>query len=149
MSRFVHPETTVLTLANGDTLVVKTQLNVGETRAMTRAMASPNGDGSPRFDRNKYPAELVLAYLVDWSLVDAGRPVPLRDQDVDVRRATMDNLFPEDFLEIFRAIETHVGQQDAARAEEKKASLARLDRHRSRPRPPVRLALRMDRRARS
>lgn len=137
MSRFVHPETCILSLADGATLVVKRRLNTGERRRMSAAMSSANGDGTPRFDRSKYPSELVVAYLLDWSLTDDGRPVPIRDQPEDVVRAALDQLDYDDFTEIFQAIEAHITQQTAAREAEKKTRSFETGSPMTSPSPPA------------
>jgi hypothetical protein len=123
MNRFIHPETAILTLANGDTLVVKQRLNTGERRKMFASMyrESANGDGRDRVDPLKTGVSTVLAYLLDWSLTDDGRPVPIRDQGEDVVRGALDALDYESFTEILRAIEAHEIRQDEARALEKKS----------------------------
>ena len=123
MNRFVRPETVVLALAGGETLVVKRRLNTGEERALAAAMmrAPTNGDDRPRVDPLKVGVETVLAYLLDWTLTDDGRPVPIREQPPENVRALLDALDYESFREIRAAIERHVTREAEARAEEKKS----------------------------
>ena len=117
MNRFVRPETAVLTLTNGDTLIVRQRLNTGETRAMRAAIM--NGDEqASRADRAAFA--VVVAYLLDWTLTDDGRPVVIRDAPADKVRGALDALDYESFMEIATAIGTHVEQQKARRDEEKK-----------------------------
>jgi hypothetical protein len=118
MNRFVRPETAVLTLANGDTLVVKQRLNTGEWRRMTDTIRQAGDERGATV--LQYQTGLVLAYLVDWSLTDDGRPVVIRDQPIDTVRASLDALDYESFREIADAIQVHTRRQDEARAAEKK-----------------------------
>lgn len=121
MSRFVRPETSVLRISNGDTLTVRTRLNVGEQRAMFDRWMSPNGDGRARHvDELRVGVAQVAAYLLDWSLTDdSGNRVPIPDS-LDGVIAIINGLDPDDFREIREAIEAHVEHQAAARAQEKK-----------------------------
>jgi len=116
MSRFVKPDTALLTLANGDTLVVKVRLNTGETRALRAAILA--GTEQSHADRAAFP--VVLAYLLDWTITDDGRPVVIREQPADVVRAVLDALDYDDFIEIANAIGDHVQRETVRRAEEKK-----------------------------
>lgn len=117
MSRFIRPDTDVLTLANGDTLIVKRRLNTGETHAMNGAIL--NGDAQLS-QADRAAIAVVLAYLVDWTITDAGRPVVIRDQPAASVRATVDALDYDSFIDIANAIGDHVRAQKARRAEEKK-----------------------------
>jgi hypothetical protein len=119
MSRFVRPETALLTLANGDTLVVKVRLNTGETRALRAAILS--GGEQSHADRAAFP--VVLAYLLDWSITDDGRPVVIRDQPPDAVRAVLDALEYESFMEIANAIGDHVQRETTRREDEKKTPI--------------------------
>ena len=118
MNRFVRPDTAILALGNGDTLIVKHRLNTGETRAMRAAILGDGAAPANRADRAAYA--VVVAYLLDWTLTDAGRPVVIRDQPPDVVRAALDALDYDSFLEIATAIGDHVQREQARRAEEKK-----------------------------
>lgn len=110
MSRFVKGGTDILTLKNGDTLVVKKRLNVGEDRARYSRM---------RGDRMRVHICTVVAYLLDWQLKDDRPPIlGLSDDD---KEAVIDNLDPDDFDEIRDAITAHIDAQQQARAAEKKA----------------------------
>jgi hypothetical protein len=124
MSRLVRPETVVLTLSGGDTLVVKRRLNYGESVALYEASGTMNGDGTRHVDRVKAMRAAVVAYLVDWAgpgFTDfEGRPLVVRDQPPEVVAALLDKLDPDDVLEIRAAVTTHENTQAAARLEEKK-----------------------------
>jgi len=117
MNRFVKPETAILQLENGDTLVVKVRLNTGETRAM-RADILGADDNQSRADRSAFA--VVVAYLLDWTINDDGRPVVIRDQPPDVVRAALNALDYDSFIEIANAIGDHVKRLKDAREEEKK-----------------------------
>jgi len=139
MSRFVQPETAVLTLGNGDTLIVKHRLNTGETRRMFAAMRRDIVTGEEReiVTKGNHDAATVAAYLLDWSLTDNGRPVVIRDQPPDVVRAAVEQLDYESYTEIAAAITAHVARQDAARAEEKKTQNTGTGSPPISPLPPV------------
>jgi hypothetical protein len=117
MNRFVRPDSTILTLENGDTIIVKVRLNTGETREMRGAILNP--DEQSHADRTAYA--VVVAYLLDWTLTDSGRPVVIRDQPVSVVRAALNALDYDSFIEIANAIGDHVHRQNALRDEEKKS----------------------------
>jgi hypothetical protein len=120
-SRFVQPHTDVLTLQNGDTLIVRRRLNIGEQRESYRACSSlrENEDGSVTRtpDPHLIGIAKVAAYLVDWNL--AGDDAPVRGLDFAQRMALLDNLEPEDFYEIKDAIDTHEAAMIAERIAEK------------------------------
>lgn len=110
MSRFVKGKTDVLTLANGDTLVVKHRLNRGEEAMSITRM---------RGDRTRAGICSVVAYLVDWQLKDEQPPIlSLSDDD---KEKVLDNLDPDDFDEMKAAIIEHERKVQKARDEEKKA----------------------------
>lgn len=119
-SRFVRPDVTVLTLANGDTLTVKKRLTQGErTVAYTRIYAT-EANGT----RNPFVVDLamVTAYLIDWSLVGLdGAPVPIRGLSIDELTAIINTLDPEDFSEISAVITAHEQRMREERAAEKKS----------------------------
>jgi len=121
-SRFVHPETAVLTLANGDTLVVRRRLNIGEQRASYRACTDliTDPDGTTRAVPNPLLIGVakVAAYLVDWHF--SGDDQPVRGLDLAQRIAVLDNLDPDDFFELKAAVDAHELATIAARLEEKK-----------------------------
>lgn len=117
-SRFVAPDTTTLTLANGDTLVVKTRLTRGDQRAMFARLYVAGVDGELKTNRLAIGQSTVLAYLLDWSLTDdQGKKVVIAGQPVEVVDAALDALSPEDFAEIREAIDAHETAQEQVRAE--------------------------------
>jgi len=121
-SRFVYPQTITLTLGNGDRLIVRQRLNVGEQRASYHACSTvvPTEDGGVRTVPNPLLVGVakVAAYLVDWVLEDEAAPA-IRGLDLAQRIAVLDNLDPEDFYELKAAIDAHEGEQAAARLAEK------------------------------
>ena len=123
-SRFVQPQTATLTLANGDTLIVRRRLNTGEQRESYRACSTviEKEDGTVKSvpDPLLIGIAKVAAYLVDWSL--ASDDEPLKGLDFRQRFTVLDNLDPEDFYEIKDAIDTHELAMVAERAAEKKTT---------------------------
>lgn len=118
MSRFVRPETAILNISDGDTLVVKKRLNAGERRQMFASMAEADGQGDVKLNRFKVGIATILAFLIDWSIRDDdGRPVVIRDKGADEVANILDALNPESFAEILQAIEGH----ERAMAEEREA----------------------------
>jgi hypothetical protein len=125
--RFVRPGTTLLTLANGDTLTVKTRLTHGE-RADSYERQYVTVDGELRLKPGQIKLSMVTAYLVDWSLTDqADERVAIYQQPVEIVERILRGLSPEDFDEIHTAIATHETQLVRARAQEKKRQAAGAD----------------------
>jgi len=119
MSRFVTPNEVRLPLSDGDYLIVKERLNVGDTR--DRMSLALTADGKT-VDPLKWGMAVVQTYLVDWSLTDAaGRIVSIREQAPDMVAAALRNLDPDDFKEILEAIDAHEARVQAAREEKKTA----------------------------
>src|SRR3954471_22097962 len=118
MSRFVRPETTVLSISDGDTLTVKNYLTHGEQSRAYARMYRAGGEG---VDPQMVALSMVLAYLLDWSLTDdAGQQVLIRDKSDDDVRAVLESLHTDDFDEIREAIKAHEGRMAAARQEKKR-----------------------------
>lgn len=121
MSRFVRPETTVLTISDGDTLVVKKRLNAGENRRLWAGMMR-DGD-SLRVQPLKTGMSTVVAYLLDWSLKDDdGKLVKITGLGPDALELVLESLDPDDFTEILRAIEAHENAMTAEREAQKKTT---------------------------
>jgi hypothetical protein len=109
-SRFARPDTEVLKISRGDTLTVKRRLNAVDSRRL-RAMAELPTLAEPG---------LVMAYLVDWSLVDdAGKRVVIEGKDSSVLAAALDDLDEDEFDEIYAAVKVHVAAIKAEREQEK------------------------------
>ena len=118
MSRFIIPDTTTITLANGDTLTVWTRLNAGQTNRRYARMYTTDDDGKRRVDLLQINRATVLAYLVDWHL--DGDDMPIKGLDADALSAVLDNLDPDDYIEIRDAIDAHEQAQQAKKDAEKK-----------------------------
>ena len=118
--RVVSPHITILPLSDGDTLTVRKRLNAGEETAMFARMM--RRDGLPGVDPLHSGLAQILAYLIDWTLIDpTGARIEILRQPIDVVTAALNSLDPEDFKEIKKAIEAHEQAMDAERAAEKKA----------------------------
>ncbi|HXU02439.1 MAG TPA: hypothetical protein VN903_15855 [Polyangia bacterium] len=128
-SRFVQPETAILTLGNGDTLVVRRRLNMGEQRESYRICSElvEQDDGTVKRvpDPHRIGLAKVAAFLVDWNL--AGDDAPIRGLDLAQRVALVDNLDPEDFYEIKDAIDAHEAATAAARLAEKNGQAGEMN----------------------
>lgn len=121
-SRFVKPETVTLPISRGDTITVKKRLTAGETRAAHRAMYEAGADGETvRRTPTEVGLQMVLAYLIDWTITDDGAPVPIRHATIDEKKSLLNALDPEDFAEIREAINRHEERIEQERAAEKKA----------------------------
>ena len=119
-SRVVRPETKRLVISKGDWLLVKRRLNTGEKRRYFAAIYHDNAGGRLTVAPLQTGVALVVAYLLDWSLVDeAGAVIPILDTDDATKLAAIDALDYDSFLEIKRAIEAHEEAQDADAAAKK------------------------------
>jgi hypothetical protein len=120
--RFVQPMTTTLKISGGATLIVKRRLNWGEHNDLMESMASPRTPGDAELRANPFAVRLntVLAYLVDWTLVDEdGAPVPiLKKPDAEVR-LILRELEQDVMEEIYLAISAHQAAQEKEREAEK------------------------------
>lgn len=121
MSRFVRPETVVLKISQGDTLTVKKRLNSGEERDLFSRMYVAGVDGLLKMNPFQTGISMVTAYLLDWSLTDNGKLVPIRDLSVEALTSVLNGLEPSTYAEIREAIETHDGATRARREQEKNA----------------------------
>jgi hypothetical protein len=123
MSRFVRPETTKLDITGGDWLLVKRRLTAGEERhAFARILKQTPLGERMALDVEQTGLAKIVAYLLDWSLVDdTGAVVPVRDQPPSTVEAAILNLDPSSFAEIHDAITRHEAAQLAALEAEKKS----------------------------
>jgi hypothetical protein len=121
-SRFVQPQTSILTLGNGDTLVVRRRLNVGEQRESYAVCSTvvEQPDGSVKLVPNPLMIGIakVAAYLVDWNL--AGDDEPIRGLAFADRIALLNNFDPAEFDELKTAVDAHESAMNEARLAEKK-----------------------------
>jgi len=120
-SRFVKGEQVRLPLSDGDFIDIKKSLTHGEREDMLAAIAPTIIIGERRrLDARNVRTAKVLTYLVGWSLLDDGQPVPYSlDLPEDFRRDTLRQLDPSTFDEIHRAIEQHEAADDAERTGKK------------------------------
>jgi hypothetical protein len=122
VSRFVRPQTTVLTLSHGDTITIKTRLSWGEQQEAFQRLYLTGTDGKLRVNPLQSGRAMITAYLVDWNLVDDdGAPVPIRGLSVADLESVLDSLDPDSGAEIKAAIEAHERRLAAAREAEKKS----------------------------
>ena len=113
MSRFVRPDTRTLTLANGDTVIVRARLTAGETRAHFARMMSVDGNGFVKRNPMMSGISLIVSYLLDWNFKDdAGQVVQIRDLSADELATVIDSLDMPSFNELRVAIENHETAMD-------------------------------------
>jgi len=120
-SRIVRPETTTLPISDGDWLLVKKRLNNGEQRQRLARLYRYAPDGTTQIDPLQIGLSTILAYLLDWSLVDPnGAQIAIAGKGVDDITAALDAIDPESFREIREAIEAHAEAMEAERETQKK-----------------------------
>jgi hypothetical protein len=117
--RFVKPDKVTLTLADGNRLIVRKELNTGEQRAAFNRLYTQGADGKMRVDPMATGLNLVLAYLLDWNVIDEDGPVEIRGLAGDELAAILNRLDPASFTEIKEAIEQHETAVALERAEKK------------------------------
>jgi hypothetical protein len=118
MDDFVAPIPERLPLSGGQYVDIKRRLNHGETEDMFARMA-PHAGGP--VNRREVRTAKILAYLIGWSLMRDGVPVPMSPELPESSRLdTIRSLDPDRAMEIHQAIEAHEQQMDAAREEQKK-----------------------------
>lgn len=116
-SRFVTPATRTLTLSDGDWVVVKERLNVGEARAeFARRFEYPETGTVPRVNLQQVGFSQVVAYLLDWSLTE----MPIRGVSATDLDRILRNLEPEFFAELQQAIDAHIATMESEREAQKK-----------------------------
>lgn len=124
-SRVVRPESTTLQISNGDWLLVKKRLNAGDSRGQFARLIHNVAPGEmPTLDTVNVGLTRILAYLLEWSLVDPqGNVLPLRNAigelSPETMTASLNVIDPESFGEISKAIEAHEEAMQAEREQEK------------------------------
>lgn len=117
-SRMRRPETVRIDISDGDYLIVKKHLTAGEQRGMFARMIRDERD---TVNPLKVGMSQILAYLLDWSLIDLdGKPVKIADQPESAVQAALDAIDVESFDEILTAIKQHEAAMKAEREKEKK-----------------------------
>jgi hypothetical protein len=120
-SRFVRPDTTKLTLADGEWLLVRRRLSSGEQRAAFARLYLAGVDGALHVNPLAIGIGQVTSYLIDWSLRDDdGAKVEIRGLSMEELTSVLDTLEPEAFGEIREAIQAHELAMIAERADAKK-----------------------------
>jgi hypothetical protein len=121
-SWFVRPELTRIVLSEQQWILVKKRLNAGEERATYARMYTAAGvDGKRRVDPLAVGLAVMVAYLVDWSLLDdEGNPITIRGLSSDELARVLDGLMPERFGEIREAVEAHENTMREERERQKK-----------------------------
>jgi hypothetical protein len=114
-SRLVHPERVRLPLLEDAWIEVKARLNHGETTELYERLYERAPDGELQRHPLRWADALVAAYLVDWSI-----DPPIRGAGGDERRAALNAIDQDTFLEIKEAVEAHVNALERARAEKKR-----------------------------
>ena len=111
--RMRRPETVRLELTQGDWLIVKKHLTAGETRAVFARMMRESGDA---IDPVRVGLSRIVGYLLDWSFQDAdGKPLVIRDQPENVVVSMLNNIDPDAFTEVLKAIDTHDAAMEVER----------------------------------
>ena len=110
--RIVQPATDRIPISDGDWIEVKRDLTYGErTHASAAVIGEVRADGWMRPNLDGSAAQIV-AYLVDWSLVDMeDKRIPIRT-DAE-KLSAIKSLDEATVKEISDAIETHAKARDA------------------------------------
>jgi hypothetical protein len=116
--RFVRPETAVLPLSGGDSLIVRKRLTAGESRKQFTRAYQENKDGKLRVNLIETGMALITAYLIDWTQRD-DPDATIRGLSVDELTDVLNQLEPASFTEIKEAIERHELAMLAEREAEK------------------------------
>jgi hypothetical protein len=118
-----RPEEERIVLPNDDDwIVVKRHLTAGEQRELFARMIKTMTPGEKvELDPKQVGITLIIAYLLDWSILDAdGNAVLIRRQPVERVAAALENLEPEKYGEINDAITAHDEAMRTVRETEKK-----------------------------
>lgn len=113
----VQPNEVRLAIDGDHYLIVKPELNYGETIAMYAQMRAADQGGA---DPLKVGPALVVAYLLDWSLTDNdGRILSVRQQPPDVVASALHHLPYDEGQAVVDAIRAHDAALTTAREEKK------------------------------
>jgi hypothetical protein len=111
----VIPATVRLNLSDGDWIDVKRELSFGDRNRMKASLVSEiRADGRITPDLQMVELAQVLAYLVEWSLVDPrGKQIPI---DTEAKkRAALEGQDEATVREIIDAITAHAEQMEATK----------------------------------
>ena len=136
-SQIVEPNPTRLPLSNGQWVVVKAELNAGETMDLFERAAPGIDITEPgaitKLSPTKLGLALCVAYVLDWSFIDPqGAPMLLRGVSVEEKEAMLRLLKFDRFIELMKAISAHDAEtrqkkeppDDATASSERSISLA-------------------------
>jgi hypothetical protein len=114
---FVRPDSVRLPIGEGHWIEVRKRLNAGESRKMfARVVKDMTAGEKAQLDPEQVGLTKLVAYVLGWSFTGFdGKPVPFSV-------AAMDNLDPDIYAEMIKAIDQHIEDQDAARSAEKNES---------------------------
>lgn len=116
MGDFVRPESVRLSLSGGRWIDVKKRLNAGESRKMfARVVKDMTPGEKTTLDPEFVGLTKLIAYVVGWSFTDDN------GQTVPFSHAALDNIDPDLYAEMIKAVDQHIEAQDAARSVEKNA----------------------------
>jgi hypothetical protein len=115
-SDFVSPKIDRIPLSNNRFIDVKRRLNAGEKRRIFSRMVSKfESGGEPQIDMQMVGLTKLVEYLVGWSFSDdEGTPVKVSEDAIN-------NLDPDLYAEVLKAIEAHEERIDKEREQEKNA----------------------------
>jgi hypothetical protein len=111
---FVRPDTVRIALSGDHWIDVKKRLNAGESRKMfARVVKDMTPGEKTTLDPEFVGLTKLLAYVVGWSFTGFdGKVVPFS-------QSAIDDLDPDLYAEMIKAIDQHIEAQDAARSAEK------------------------------
>ena len=121
----VIPESVRITLRNGEWIEVRKRLSYGEAnKARAAAFTKDIGpSGRPQVDMEQLGKVQIMAYLLNWSQVFNGEPIPIHTPAL--LSSALDNQDEDTINEIIDAITVHIEKVQAeknAPAGEKKLS---------------------------
>jgi hypothetical protein len=117
------PNTKRIELSEGDHIVIKKRLSIGEVKQIENAslrtlygQRGPNGLPKTEVDEEGYAMVRLFTWLVEWSFADPSNP----ENTLPITLQAIAALDPDDYDEIERAINRHL--MDDAAAKKSKAS---------------------------
>lgn len=127
------PEDALLSLSDGDWILVKKWLTAGENNKVFARMVKTMKTGEPGADGKAKPdidydieqmggLSQAVAYLLDWSAKDSdGKPIVIRDKSPREVEEALLALPAEAYKEITEAIEAHTKRVEVERTAPKNA----------------------------
>jgi hypothetical protein len=109
-NRFVIPDVVRLSLSDGDWIDVKKELNAGEQRKVfTNLVKNMQAGEKPELNPDQVGKTKLMAYIVDWSLVDA------KGERVKFTEGALDGVDSDTYGEIVKAVDAHDEAAEHAR----------------------------------